>query len=239
MAKLLHFFVMVFSLTLIACSTETQKSEAVPSAQNNQVPTPAPEEASNAQMVMVVLGDSLSAGYGLTIEQALPAQLALIFNEGNIGVRVINAGVSGDTSANGLARYDWSVGSAKPDILVIALGANDYLMGLSSASAQKNLASIIEKAKAENLTVILAGLQPRSKTQINARDQAFANIYEDLAQIYNVPLYPALLKSVRSKPDLLQADGLHPTAAGVELVAADFAAFLAPYIAAESGHKGE
>lgn len=197
-------------------------------------PPPASVPRTHALRV-VVLGDSLSAGFGLAADEALPEQLQTRLNAGGVDVEVINAGVSGDTSANGLARYDWSVGSLDPDVVIIALGANDYLLGLSSDSTRANLAALIEQAQAGGTRVILAGLEPRFDAPPGSRDAAFAAIYPDLAETYTVPLYPALLKGVRDDSDLLQGDGLHPTAEGIAKVADQMAPFLLPLLQAEIG----
>ncbi|VAV97116.1 Arylesterase precursor [hydrothermal vent metagenome] len=181
-------------------------------------------------LVIVVLGDSLTSGFGLAAQQALPEQLQQQFKSEFAGIKVINAGVSGDTSANGLARYTWSVGAVNADLLILALGANDYLLGLDPAITQANLAAILDKAKAENLPVVLAGLTPKGKLDDASRMAQFAGIYPQLAKAYDLPLYPALLQGVRGAPKLLQADGLHPTAEGVRIMAEGLAEFVEPVL---------
>ncbi len=183
--------------------------------------------------VLVMLGDSLTAGFGLSPDLALPEQIGERLSRAGLDITVINAGVSGDTSANGLARYDWSVASADPDILVIALGANDYLLGLSADTTRANIAAVIERAQGDAIAVILAGLEPRSDAPEGSRDAAYAAIYPDLSATYGVPLYPAMLQGVRDQPGLLQRDGLHPTGDGVARMADQLSDFLIATLAAD------
>lgn len=180
--------------------------------------------------IIVFLGDSLTAGFGLSADDALPEQVARRLTENGVSMDVVNAGVSGDTTANGLARYDWSVASADPDLLVVALGANDYLMGLSPDVTRGNLAAIIERAQSDGTPIVLAGLEPRSDAGAGSRDEAFAAIYPGLAEEYGVPLYPALLASVRDTPEFLQSDGTHPNAEGVLVMANRLSAYLVPHL---------
>jgi len=240
----------LFSLALTvaaACSPASElASEPVPvTPPVAEAPASQPVSSQNASEaalkssaqtpVVVFLGDSLTAGFGLSTQAALPEQVQKVLQDLGQPIMSVNAGVSGDTTANGLARYNWSVRAAKPDMLVVALGANDYLMNLDPSVTEANLAAILEYAQSDGLPVILAGLQSRalktSPDALGARDKAFAAIYPTLSARYNVPLYPALLKGVADNPALLQADGLHPTEAGVALMAETLAPFLAPQIA--------
>jgi len=181
--------------------------------------------------VVVFLGDSLTAGFNLSPEDALPEQVSRRLNEAGQAVNVINAGVSGDTSANGLSRYDWSVKSVNPNFLIVALGANDYLQNVPPERVRANLSEILSKAQADNISVILIGLKIRSKAEAGSRDADYGTIYPELASQFDVPLYPALLEGVRNNPKLLQSDGLHPTAKGVEVMADGLSDFL------DIGHK--
>tara|TARA_R110001606_G_scaffold138492_2_gene276675 strand:- start:22401 stop:23021 length:621 start_codon:yes stop_codon:yes gene_type:complete len=186
------------------------------------IPAPGP--------IIVFLGDSLTAGFGLAAEDALPEQVASILKTESIEVRVVNAGVSGDTTANGLARFDWSVTAADADLVVVALGANDYLMGIDPERVKQNLSEIIQKAKDNNIECILVDLQPRSTLEEGSRDAAFAAIYPDLAAKFDLKYYSSLMSGVENQPDLLQSDGLHPTAQGVRVMAENLAQFLVPII---------
>ena len=137
---------------------------------------------------------------------------------------------SGDTSANGLSRYDWSVKSVNPNFLIVALGANDYLQNVPPERVRANLSEILSKAQADNISVILIGQKIRSKAEAGSRDANYGTIYPELASQFDVPLYPALLEGVRNNPKLLQSDGLHPTAKGVEVMADGLSDFLQPLI---------
>lgn len=191
---------------------------------------PAAEQASDAPLV-VFLGDSLTAGYGLDPEDALPEQVEAVWRARGIDAVAVNAGVSGDTTANGLARFDWSVRAAEPDLLVVALGANDFLLGVPPDVTRANLAAILDKAKAAGIPVVLVGLSPRGDIAPGSREAAFATIYPDLAAEFGVPYYPSLLGSIESDPSMLQSDGLHPTREGVVKIAEPLANFLDPVIA--------
>ena len=160
----------------------------------------------------------------------MPEQVASIFQAEGIEARVVNAGVSGDTTANGLARFDWSVAAANADLVVVALGANDYLMGVDPELVKQNLSAIIQKAKDSQIECILVDLQPRSTLEEGSRDAAFAAIYPDLATQFGLKYYSSLMTGVENQPDLLQSDGLHPTAQGVGVMAENLAKFLGPII---------
>ncbi len=174
---------------------------------------------------LVVIGDSLSAGFGLSDEQALPAALGrALAARGIANVRVINAGVSGDTTAAGLNRFDFSVGP-DADGVIIALGANDALQGQPPAQARANLAAMIDRAQARGLDIVLAGMLAPINLGETYR-QEFDTLYPALASEKSVPLYPFLMEPVALHPEFLQRDGLHPTAEGVERMAEPLADFL-------------
>lgn len=222
----------VFSLTCSVSGTtsEPDLSQSIAAPDHDLEPKidVAPSALAPVKPVIVFLGDSLTAGFGLRPEAALPEQVKARLSSTGIDAVVINAGVSGDTTANGLARYEWSVVGADPDLVVIALGANDYLMGVSPDVTRANLAAILDRAKAADIAVVLVGVKLRSVAQTGSRDEDFSAVYQELSQSYNVPLYPELLEGVRDKPKLLQPDGLHPTEDGVAKIADGVAAFLLP-----------
>lgn len=164
---------------------------------------------------LVVLGDSLTAGYGLPQDQAFPVRLAVWLKENGLDVQVINAGVSGDTTAGGLARLDWAIGAPPATHAVVALGANDGLRGLPPAALEQNIERIVERLKARGVKVLLAGMYaPRNYGRDYAAvfDAAFARV----AGRQGVPLYPFFLEGVAAEPALNQGDGIHPNARGVE-----------------------
>jgi|SRR5215831_4287537 len=164
--------------------------------------------------VVAILGDSITAGLGLPAEQALPAQLQRELARLGLSAIVRGAGVSGDTAADGLARLDFSV-AADTDVCIVALGGNDLLQGASPAATKASLAAIVRRLKARRIGVVLAGVAaPPAVGAGYARE--FAAIFPAIARAEQVSLLPDLLAGVG--PSLRQADGLHPSAAGVRLI---------------------
>lgn len=162
---------------------------------------------------LVVLGDSLTAGLGLPPGKAFPDRLQAALRARGLDVDVLNAGVSGDTAADGLGRYDWAV-PANADALIVELGANDMLRGLEPEATKKALSAILDKAHAARLPTLIAGM--RAAPNLGAEyDRAFDAIYPALAKDHDVALYPFFLDGVAGDPKLNQADGMHPTAEGV------------------------
>jgi len=180
--------------------------------------------------VVVFLGDSLTAGFGLSESEAYPALLADLLAERGTPIRAVNAGVSGDTSAGGLSRIDWVLKSG-PQVVVVALGANDGLRGLPLASIEANLAGIVVRARAAGARVLLAGmLMPPNYGGEYAT--GFAAIFPRVAKEHGGPLVPFLLDGVAGHPELNQADGIHPTAEGQRVVARNVFPYLAQLLAA-------
>jgi acyl-CoA thioesterase-1 len=170
-----------------------------------------------AATLVIVLGDSLSAGFQLASDDAFPARLERALQGEGRSVRVQNAGQSGDTSAGGLARLDWLL-AQRPDVLVLELGGNDGLRGLPVASTRKNLAAIVTRAQAAGVPVLLLGMRlPPNLGPEYTRD--FAAIYPALAEQFDVPLVPFLLEGVAGRRDLNLPDGIHPNREGQRLVA--------------------
>ena len=165
---------------------------------------------------LVALGDSLTAGLGLAPGKAFPERLEAALRAKGWDVKVINAGVSGDTAADGLARYEWAV-PPDADALIIELGANDMLRGLKPEATKATLAAILDKARAAHLPTLLAGMRAAPNLGPEYASQ-FSAIYPALAKAYDVPLYPFFLDGVAGDPKLNQPDGLHPTADGVEVI---------------------
>jgi len=165
---------------------------------------------------MVVLGDSLSAGYGLSGSDAFPAKLQKALKAKGIAVDMTNAGVSGDTSSGGRDRLDWSVPDGTQAVIV-ELGANDALRGTDPAVTRAALADILAQLKVRGIAVMLCGMvaPPNYGADFAAR---FNSIYPDLAKSYGVPLYRFFLEGVAADPKLNQADGMHPTAEGVDII---------------------
>lgn len=173
--------------------------------------------AAAAPPQLLALGDSLTAGYGLPEDQSFPVQLQAWLKHAGVDVAVDNAGVSGDTSAGGLARLDWALGSTPPQFALVELGANDALRGLSPQALYDNLDKILTGLQARGVKVLLAGMYaPRNLGR--DYDQEFDAVYPRLAKRHGVPLYPFFLDGVVGDAKLLQADGLHPNAAGVAVI---------------------
>lgn len=174
------------------------------------------EAAAAGSVKVVALGDSLTAGLGLPANQSFPAKLEAALKARGHDVTVVNAGVSGDTASDGLARLDWSVGD-DANAVIVELGANDALRGIDPATTRAALDKLLQRLAERHLPVVLAGmLAPRNFGADYAR--RFDAIYPDLAGKYRITLYPFFLDGLVSRSDLLQADGLHPTAAGVDLI---------------------
>jgi acyl-CoA thioesterase-1 len=165
---------------------------------------------------MVVLGDSLSAGYGLPAGAAFPERLAVALKAKGIAVDMINAGVSGDTASGGLGRLDWSIPDGT-DAVILELGANDALRGLDPALTRKALDTALTKLKERKITVLLAGMYaPRNMGPDYVK--SFDGMYAELAATHGAILYPFFLEGVGGEAKLNQPDGLHPTAAGIDVI---------------------
>ena len=166
---------------------------------------------------IAILGDSLTAGLGLLETQSYPHLLQKRIDADGFRYEVINAGVSGDTSAGGLRRLDWVL-QEDVRVLVVALGANDGLRGLSVSEMKHNLGQIIETARAKHVSVILAGMEAPPNYGAEYAS-SFRQAYRELAQQYRVPFIPFLLDKVAGQAALNQADGIHPNPQGAEIVA--------------------
>jgi acyl-CoA thioesterase-1 len=172
--------------------------------------------AGDKPVKIVVLGDSLSAGFGLPVEAAFPSKLAAALKAKGIAATAANAGVSGDTASGGLGRIDWSV-PAGTDAVIVELGANDALRGIDPKLTKSALDGILSKLDARHIAVLLAGMKaPRNMGADYAR--AFDAIYPALASTHRVVFYPFFLEGVATDPKLNQADGMHPNAAGVDVI---------------------
>lgn len=178
---------------------------------------------------IAVLGDSITAGYGLLQNEAFPALLGMEFEiDGYDTVEMVNAGVSGDTTAGGLARIEWIL-EPSVRILVVALGGNDALRGVPPAETRRNLARIIETAQRRGVMVLLCGMEAPPNFGEDYR-MAFRTVFHDLAAEYRVPLVPFLLEGVAGIPSLNQEDGIHPTAEGQRIIASLIHPVLQPMV---------
>ena len=202
-------------ICLLSC-TSNEKPAA--NDQNNPVKDSA---AVVKKKTIVFFGNSLTAGYGLSPSQSFPAVIQKKIDSLGLPYQVVNAGVSGETSSGGKTRIDWIL-RQPVDIFVLELGANDGLRGIPLSATRKNLQDIIEKVKAKNpdTKLLFAGMQiPPNMGQTYTTE--FRNIYTELAEKNNMTLVPFLLEGVGGEPELNQEDGIHPTAEGHRIVAAN------------------
>ncbi len=221
----------------VACAgpgTDSDAGAPAP-AVTSQAPSAGGGEAVESRPEVVFLGDSLTAGLGLDQSLSYPALIQDRLDERGAAWTVVNAGVSGDTSAGGVRRLSWAL-QGRPRVMVVALGANDGLRGLSTEELKKNLAAIIEGARREGVAVVLAGMEapPNNGPLYTAR---FRRVYQDLANEYDVPLIPFLLDGVAGDPSLNQADGIHPNAEGARRLADTVWLVLEPVLAAAAATR--
>jgi acyl-CoA thioesterase I len=201
-----------------ACDSRATHEQRAPLSTTSRAASqrePAPAGQDNPRIV--VLGDSLTAGLGLAIEEAYPAVLQRRLDAQGLKYHVVNAGISGDTSAGGLSRLDSAL-DGDVRILIVALGGNDALRGLPVSQLKDNLVRIIERAQARGITVILAGMEAPPNWGAEYT-KAFHDVYPALAKQYHVALVPFLLEGVAGIDRLNQRDGIHPTAEGDRMVA--------------------
>jgi len=209
-------FILIGACALAACSNDAARDS---STESTGTRTPSADSTTSPKSLpkIVAFGDSLTAGYGLQPSQSYPSLLQHKLNEAGYRYEVVNAGISGDTSAGGVRRIDWSLeGDVK--IVILELGANDILRLQPIDQMKKNLGQIIERAKEKNAQVLLAGMEaPTNSGPVYARQvhQAFV----DLAEEYDVPLIPFFLESVAGVQSLNQNDGIHPNETGTRMVA--------------------
>jgi acyl-CoA thioesterase-1 len=207
--------VLVMAASLVsACNSP---ADTPPAAVRNAPQSAAAPPKVAARPRIVVLGDSLTAGLGLPIDEAYPSLLQQRLEANGFNYEVVNAGVSGDTSAGGLSRLDWAL-EGDVRVLIVALGGNDALRALPAEELKQNLSRIIEHAQARQITVVLAGMEapPNFGRDYLVR---FHQVYPSLASQYHVALVPFLLDGVAGSVSLNQRDGIHPTAQGARIVA--------------------
>ena len=196
----------------------------------------APAVAATAMPVILVFGDSLSAGYGIRVEQGWVSLLTQKIEHEGYGFHVVNASVSGETSAGGLARLPRALSLQQPRIVLLELGANDGLRGLPMQQTQENLGKMIALLQQQRITVLLLGL--RLPPNYGERyTTGFRAMYESLKQQYHVPLLPFLLENVALKPDLMQSDGLHPNEQGQPLLLDNVWPTLVPLLRAQKSSR--
>ncbi len=212
----------MFLLTAAACSRESNHAGAA-AEQRRSVPPIA-----DSRPVILAFGDSLTAGHGVQLIASYPSQLQRALDERGYKYRVVNAGISGDTTSGGLSRID-AVLAAHPKIAILELGANDGLRGIPIREAKRNLGQMIAKAQAAGTTVVLAGMTlPLNYGPDYIHD--FEAMYADLAKQYKTALIPFFLEGVAAHMDLNQEDGIHPTAKGYTIVAQTVLRYIEPLL---------
>ncbi len=203
--------------------------------------TPSTQPASSATPVetlpkIVAFGDSLTAGYGLSPAESYPSLLQKMLDADGFKYEVVNAGVSGDTSAGGVRRIDWSLDAGGVRFVILELGANDFLRGQPVTETRKNLSAIIERSKSRGARVLLAGMY--TPTEVGSGyEQQIDEGFKSLAKEQDVTLIPFFLEGVAGKAELNQQDGIHPNAEGTRLVAATVYRYLKPMLEEEGKKK--
>ena len=234
----MRVFRSLFGAASLAAMAVACSDRPAPEASDATASTPAPVSVSRRSTPaetrprIVFLGDSLTAGHGLAAADAFPAVLQQRLQEAGHDFEVINAGVSGDTSAGGLRRLDWSL-EGDVRVLVVALGGNDGLRGLPPDQLRANLARIIETAQGRDIAVILAGMEAPPNFGPTYTQQ-FRAVYRELAEQYDVALIPFFLEGVAGVASLNQSDGIHPNTEGQQRVADTIWRALAPVIEARA-----
>lgn len=210
--------VLLTSVATLACSAGSGRSQDEGTSEKRGAgAAPSASAAPSSRPRIVALGDSLTAGYGIGKDQSYPAVLQRRLDAEGYRYDVVNAGVSGDTSAGGLSRLDWSL-DGDVRILILALGANDGLRGLPPADMRRNLATIIERAQERRIQVLLAGME--ALTNLGPQYQrSFHDVFPELARQYHPAFVPFLLEGVAGRPELNQPDGVHPTSDGARAIA--------------------
>ncbi|MEP5938479.1 MAG: arylesterase [Erythrobacter sp.] len=217
----IRLMALTVTLALAACGSEApvadpQGQSSSGSLANAEIPIMGPEKN------ILAFGDSLFAGYNVDPADSYPAKLQNALRARGINAQVGNAGVSGDTSAAGLLRFEFTLDGQDetPDLLILELGGNDLLRGIEPDQTRKNLAAMIQASKDRGIDVLLMGM--RAPPNYGPEYQAdFDSIYSDLAREYDASLIPFWVEPVADRPDLIQADRIHPTADGIELLVAE------------------
>lgn len=189
--------------------------------------------AQAAAKKILVLGDSIAAGYGLPAEESFPSKLEAALRAKGIDVEVVNSGISGDTTAGGRKRLGWAL-SSKPDYVIVELGGNDGLRGLDPKETRANLDAIITQLKAKGVKVMLTGMY--APPNLGKRyEKEFNAIFPELAAKHGVPLYPFILEGVALRKELNQRDGIHPNRKGVAVIVEKLTPAVMKFIGASEG----
>jgi acyl-CoA thioesterase-1 len=236
-SKVLLLICSLFAVSLLSsCGGASPESSAslnasATGATPNAQPSPAATPSETVPKI-VAFGDSLTAGYGLSPKESYPALLQKMLDADGFKYEVVNAGVSGDTSAGGVRRIDWSLDSGDVRFVILELGANDFLRGQPIAETKKNLAQIIDRAKSRGAQVLLAGMYTTTNTGRDYEMQ-ISEAFQSLAKEQNVVLIPFFLEGVAGRDELNQEDRIHPNTEGTKLVAATVYRYLKPLLEKE------
>ena len=197
---------------------------------------PAAAQDAPRPVKLVVLGDSLTAGYGLPAAATFPVRLQAALKDKGIATEMINAGVSGDTTSGGLGRLDWSVPDGTQGV-ILELGANDALRGVDPKVPREALTEIIRRLQKRNIAVLLCGMYAPPNYGADYADR-FNSIYPDLAKQFGVPLYPFFLEGVAGNTKLALPDGMHPTAEGIDIMVKNILPSVEAFIGSLPGQPG-
>jgi acyl-CoA thioesterase I len=230
MRTVLLVFSLLTAALVAACGASRDRATSTPTPTNAQ----APSSATPAETLPKILafGDSLTAGYGLSPKESYPALLQKMVDADGFKYEVVSAGVSGDTSAGGVRRIDWSLDAGNVRFVILELGANDFLRGQPVAETKKNLAAIIERSKARGARVLLAGMYTTTDAGQDYEREIDA-AFKSLAKDEGVTLIPFFLEGVAGRAELNQQDGIHPNAEGTRIVAANVYRYLKPMLEEE------
>src|SRR5919199_5024069 len=219
----------LFALLLPACGGDSRRTTA---SADKTPPAPSATPSENVPKI-VAFGDSLTAGYGLAPEESYPALLQKMLDADGFKYEVVNAGVSGDTSAGGVRRIDWTLDSGGVRFVILELGANDFLRGQPVAETKKNLAEIIERCRSRGARVLLAGMYTTTDAGPDYERQIH-EAFQSLAREHDVTLIPFFLEGVAGRDELNQEDRIHPNAEGAKGVAATVYKYLKPLLEEEA-----
>lgn len=222
------------AVALAACGSRVQEQTQVPASQPAAPKDPI-QTTADSRPIIAAFGDSLSAGFGVEPGKSFPDDLQRLLDAAGYRYRVVNLGVSGDTTTDGVERLP-AILAIHPAIVILEFGGNDGLRGLPVTSTQQNLATMVEALRKAGAQVVLAGMTlPRNYGPEYI--QSFEQMYIDLGEKYHMARIPFLLEGVGGHPDLMQPDGIHPTAKGAEIVAHNVMKYLQPLLS-RNRHSG-
>lgn len=178
---------------------------------------------------ILLFGDSIIAGYGLSKNDSISVRLEVLLKDKGYNVKVINGGVSGDTTGSGRSRIEWTIDKYEPEIVLLALGGNDVLRGFSPSVTKENIDAMLSILKSREVIVVFSRVQAPLNLGFKYKKQ-FDSLYSDLADKYNLKLYPFLLENIFGKKAFMQKDQIHPNAEGIKVIANDIVAYLEAHL---------